>query len=210
MTPSNSVVVARPAAPAMLVLLFHGVGASAADLLPLARPIAAARPGAMVVSVEAPFPSGFGSGRQWFSVQGVTEANRPERIAQAMPAFIAAINGWQKEAGVDPGATTLVGFSQGAIMSLESTQVEAAPARRVVSIAGRFATPARSAAPGVRFHLIHGDQDGVVPAAHSGQAAVQLRELGAKVTIDLLPGLGHGIDARAARLVLDYLGGAQD
>ncbi|MCM2252250.1 MAG: esterase [Ramlibacter sp.] len=209
MTPSNSIVVARPAAPAMLVLLFHGVGASAADLVPLARLLAAARPRAMVVSVEAPFPSGFGSGRQWFSVQGVTEANRPERIAQAMPAFIAAVSDWQKEAGADPGATTLVGFSQGAIMSLESTQVEAAPARRVVSIAGRFATPVRRAAPGVRFHLIHGDQDGVVPAAHSSQAAVQLRELGAQVTIDLLPGLGHGIDARAAQLVLDYVGAAQ-
>ena len=30
---------------------------------------------------------------------------------------------------------------------------------------------------------------------------------GAQVTLDLLPGLGHGIDARALRLVLGYVGG---
>jgi phospholipase/carboxylesterase len=35
----------------------------------------------------------------------------------------------------------------------------------------------------------------VVPAQSSVDAQVQLQALGAAVTLDLLPGLGHGVDA---------------
>ena len=76
----------------------------------------------------------------------------------------------------------------------------------MVSLAGRLATPARSAPAGVRWHLIHGTQDGVVSVQHAQQAAAELKALGADVTLDLLDGLGHTIDARALQLLLRYLG----
>ena len=205
MSAAGSIVVSRPATPAELVLLFHGVGATAADLLPLAQLIAKSQPQAMVVSVEAPFPTGGGAARQWFSVQGVTETNRAQRVAQALPVFTQTVAQWQADAGIAAQGTTLVGFSQGAIMSLESTQAEPLPAQRVVSLAGRFAAPVRRATPRTVFHLVHGDQDGVVPHGHSVQAAKELGQFGATVTLDVLPGLGHGIDGRVARLVLAYL-----
>ena len=41
-------------------------------------------------------------------------------------------------------------------------------------------------------------------------AARALQALGGDVTLDLLPGLGHGIDARALRLVIQYLGAQID
>ena len=110
------------AGPAELVLLFHGVGARAEDLVPLGEAIRETCPRASIVSVRAPDASSFGHGWQWFSVQGVTEANRPARIAGAMPRFVATIRAWQDATGIGPEATTLIGFSQGAIMSLESTQ----------------------------------------------------------------------------------------
>lgn len=198
---SGSVVVSRPAAPTELVLLLHGVGAWASNLVPLAQRIAQARPTRMVPSVEGPFASGFGSGRQWFSVQGITEANRPARIAGALPVLAEAIASWQAEAGVAPERPTLVGFSQGAIMALESTQQGPTLAGRIVSIAGRFAKPVRRATAGTVFHFIHGAQDGVIPPRPSIEAAEGLRQLGAQVTIDVLPALGHGIDGRVSDLV---------
>ncbi|MBS0340236.1 MAG: esterase [Proteobacteria bacterium] len=202
----RSVVVARPERPAQLVLLFHGVGASAQNLVPLAQFIADAFPDAMVVSVDAPHPSGLGAGREWFSVLGVTEADRPERVAQAMPLFLEAVARWQHEAGLAADKTTLIGFSQGAIMSLESTQVDAAsPASRIVSLAGRLASAARRAPPGTRFHFIHGSADGVIPAALGAEAARGLEQLGASVTLDTVAGLGHGIDGQAASLLLQRL-----
>lgn len=204
----GSIVIARPDQPTRLVLLFHGVGSSAANLAPVGEAIAKANPKALVVSVDAPHHSTLGSGREWFSVIGITEQNRPQRIAQVMPLFLQTVARWQREGGVDAGGTALVGFSQGAIMSLESTQVDGAPvaARRVIALAGRFAGAVRRAAPSLRFNLIHGEQDTVVPTSSSVAAAHELHALGAEVTIDLLPGLGHGIDARALQLVLRRLG----
>lgn len=205
----GSIVVAGPAGPSQLVLLFHGVGSSAANLAPLGEVIAKACPRAMVVSVDAPHPSTLGTGREWFSVVGVTEQNRPGRIAEAVPLFLNTVAHWQQASSVGPPGTMLVGFSQGAILALESTQAEDAPvpAGSVIALAGRLARPARRAPAGVQFHLIHGDQDKVVPTSASVSAARELQTLGAEVTLDVLPGLGHGIDARAARLAVHYLGG---
>jgi phospholipase/carboxylesterase len=205
----GSIVIARPDRPAQLVLLFHGVGSSAANLAPVGEAISKADPNAMVVSVDAPHPSTLGSGREWFSVVGITEQNRGQRIAKVMPLFLQTVAKWQQEGGMDPLATALVGFSQGAIMSLESTQGEGGPipAQRVIAMAGRFAGPVRRAPPSLRFNLIHGEQDRVVPTTSSVAAASQLQALGADVTLDLLPGLGHGIDERALQLMIRYLGG---
>lgn len=70
-------IIQRPDGPASeLVLLFHGVGATANDLLPLGAIVANALPEAMVVSVNAPHPSSLGRGREWFSVVGVTEQSK--------------------------------------------------------------------------------------------------------------------------------------
>jgi len=205
--PDASVVVARPAHATQLVLLFHGVGSTASHLVPLGEAIAQGLPRAMVVSIDGPHASTLGSGREWFSVLGVTEQNRPERIAKAMPLFVDAVARWQQATGLGPEATVLVGFSQGAIMALESTQLDPAcvPASRVVALAGRFAEAVRRAPANLRFHFIHGEQDGVVPAQHSIAGADALRRLGAPVTLDLLPGLAHGIDARALQRVLAHL-----
>jgi len=202
-----SIVVARPEHATQLVLLLHGVGSSASDLVPLGQAIAQALPHAAVVSVDGPHASALGSGREWFSVVGVTEQNRPERIAKALPLFVDTVGRWQQATGLGPGATVLVGFSQGAIMALESTQFDptSVPATRVIALAGRFAEAVQSAPRGVRYHLIHGEQDSVVPTRHSIAAAEALRGLGAQVTLDLLPGLAHGIDARCLQRLLAHL-----
>lgn len=206
---SQDLLIQRPAAstPApRLLLLFHGVGSSAEDLQPLGQALAARQPQAFVVSVRSPDRSDLGSGWQWFSVRGVTESDRPARVAAAMPGFIAAVHRWQRDSGVGAGETTLLGFSQGAIMALESTQQPEPMAARVIAIAGRFAQPPRVAPPQLALHLLHGEQDGVMPAALSTDAARQWRALGGAATVDLFPGLAHGIDARVLQRVAGYLG----
>ncbi|HSV78739.1 MAG TPA: hypothetical protein VLK85_05975 [Ramlibacter sp.] len=59
---------------------------------------------------------------------------------------------WQRESGIGANATALIGFSQGAIMALESTQQPEPVAARVIAIAGRFAQPPRVAPPQVALH----------------------------------------------------------
>jgi phospholipase/carboxylesterase len=60
--------------------------------------------------------------------------------------------------------------------------------------------------PAGPVHLLHGEQDGVIPVAWAEQAAQQLQALGAAVTLDRMPGLGHGVDMAMARQVLARLG----
>lgn len=205
----GSIVIARPQQPAQLVLLFHGVGSSAQNLAPLGGALAQAHPQAFIVSANGPYQSTLGRGREWFSIVGITEENRPERVAKAMSQFREVVGHWQKVSGIGPARTVVLGFSQGAIMALESSQgaTDLPPAERVIALAGRFAQPVRRAPAGLQFHLIHGEQDGVVPPSSSVEAAQALRKMGANVTLDLLPSLGHGIDARALQLAIGYVAG---
>jgi len=188
-----------------LFLCFHGVGSNAEDLRPLAGVIANRHPQAWVVSVRSPHPSDLGGGWQWFSVRGVTEVNRPQRVAAAMPAFVQAVTSWQQRSGSDAAHTTLVGFSKGAIMALEATQLPEPLASRVVAMAGRFANPPTHRPAHTRIHLLHGASDGIMPAQSAVDAQTQLAALQAQVTLDLFPGLGHGIDGRMLERLGEHL-----
>lgn len=197
----------KAGAPDRLFLLFHGVGATADGLVPLAEFIAAHFPQAVVLSVPAPYPSDFGSGRQWFSVRGVTEENRPARVAEAMPVFADTVRALQRRYGLGPEATVLVGFSQGAIMSLESVRMDQRLASHVVSIAGRFARLPERAPGHTAIHFLHGQSDGVVLASYASAAAQKLKQLGADVTLDLVPYAGHEITQQMAQAMVERLGG---
>lgn len=202
---SDALVLQSPQAPTALFLLFHGVGATPASLAPVGEQLARAFPSAAVVSVPAPDPSDLGAGLQWFSVRGITEANRPERVAATLPRFLECVKGWQRRLQVDAAGTTLVGFSQGAILALAAAFAQPAPAARVVSLSGRFAELPQRSPEGVRLHLVHGAADPVIPVAHAEQAHRTLQALGSSCTLDVVPGLGHGIDTRALELLIARL-----
>jgi phospholipase/carboxylesterase len=174
--------------PELLFLLFHGVGASALHMAPLAAALAAEYPQAVV-------PGG-GTGYQWFSVRGVTEANRVERVAATLPRFIALVRQQQTRFGVDWQRTALAGFSQGAIVALEAVQAEPRLAGRVLAFSGRHASPPLHAPDDTTLHLLHGLADGVMPPGPAIDAAERLVALGGDVTADLLPGIGHELHPR--------------
>ena len=203
---THDLIVQRPATPSQLVLLLHGVGSSARDLAPLGEALAPHLPAAAIVSLQA--PEAAGPGWQWFSVQGITEADRPARVAAAMPGFVRAVRQWQAACAIGPARTTLLGFSQGAIVALESTQLDSRPADRVIALSGRFARPPRIAHASARTHLMHGDVDAVMPVQLAVDALAQLQGLGAVATLDRFPGLGHGIDMRVIDAIVRRLEGA--
>jgi len=174
-----------------LVILLHGVGGTPADMAPLGERIAAELPDVRIAALPAPHPFDLGpQGYQWFSVDGITEENRPGRIQAALDSFINAVQAAQRQHGAAPGTTTLVGFSQGAIMSLAGCHATWL-ARHAVAIAGRFAPlPARWDSR-TAVSLVHGTMDGTMPADHSRRAASRLGELGAEVHLDLVPRAVH-------------------
>ncbi|MGL5698974.1 MAG: esterase [Kluyvera sp.] len=201
-------VVQSPAKPAQqLLLLFHGVGDNPVAMGQIGRWFAPLFPDALVVSVGGVEPCGPAPGRQWFSVQGVTEENRQARIDAIMPTFIDTVRYWQKQSGVGPQATALIGFSQGAIMSLESIKAEPGLASRVIAFNGRFATLPTAADTSTTIHLIHGGEDRVIDLAFAFAVAAQeaIQAAGGDVTLDIVEDLGHAIDDRSIQFALDHL-----
>jgi phospholipase/carboxylesterase len=203
---TNSLIIQTPPGTAQqLILLFHGVGSDPQAMQPLGQRLADDFPNAMVVSPAAANPSSLGRGFEWFSVIGITEDNRVDRVSAAMPAFMACVAYWQKQSGVAAAGTALIGFSQGAIMSLESAKQNPPPAGRIVAIGGRFATLPGEGLMDVTVHFLHGKDDGVIPYSNTVQAAHHLRDLGIDVTAEVLPFIGHEIHPEFIELVMTKL-----
>jgi phospholipase/carboxylesterase len=197
--------------PDLLFLLFHGVGARPYDMLPVMDRLAAEYPQAALLALPSPDPfdavPGGGSGTQWFSVKGVDEQNRPVRVAEAMPRFVQAVREQQARFAIEWPRTALVGFSQGAIMALEAVQAEPRLAGRVLAFAGRHARLPTHVPEDTTVHLLHGMDDRVVPAGPAVAAARQLVGLGADVTADVLPGIGHELHPLLIERAVEQLRG---
>jgi len=199
----TSIVIQSPSSPSHLFLLFHGVGASPLSMEPLGKLIAEHQPNAAVVSVVAPQASDLGQGFQWFSVRGVTEENRLERVTAALPSFIDCVQSWQTKYQMPFQNTSLIGFSQGAIMSLSTTQLaEPILASRVISLSGRFAALPQIAPPQTQIAFFHGEADEVIHVQYAREAYQALKALGADTSLQTIAQLGHSINqAEAAKLL---------
>ena len=203
---NGSIVIQQPAEQAQqLFLLYHGVGSTPHGLVSLGAQIANSFPHSLVVSAQAAHACDLGQGYQWFSVRNITEENRAARVAQAMPVFIESIQYWQNVAQLPATSTAVIGFSQGAIMALCSTQLRQLHAARIMSISGRFARTPEALHPEATAHFIHGKTDSVIHYGHTVQAAQRLVALGSDVTADVLPMVGHEINQEIEALVLKRL-----
>jgi phospholipase/carboxylesterase len=202
------VVVQKPAGEArQLMVLFHGVGATPQDLLPLGECLAQTFPDAYVVSVQAPYASDMGQGFQWFSVRDITEESRPARVAEVLPEFVALVQDLQRQTGVGPEATALFGFSQGGIMALEASQLPQHLAGRIVALAGRFAQLPQAPHALTTLHMLHGKDDAVIHYGYTVTAAKHLVSLGADITADVLPFVGHTVSDDMLDLLIERLQG---
>jgi phospholipase/carboxylesterase len=171
--------------PIKRIVLLHGVGGSGAWMRPLVDQLG--------IAFEAHCPDGphafdMGVGRQWFSVKGVTEANRPARVADALPVFNGII-----EAFGDPRETLLIGFSQGAIMALHAVAA-GLPVAGVIALSGRLAEPVAARTGWPPITLLHGAADPVMPPEFAHATQAWLQSAGADAPLQMFDRLGHAID----------------
>jgi phospholipase/carboxylesterase len=174
-----------------LFVLLHGVGRNPDQLEGLGLALRMAFPGAVVLIPEGFEPSGGAAGRQWFSVQGVSEDNRADRVVQALPPLLEYVRAAQRRFRLHAAHTALAGFSQGAIMSLEAAQADPHLAGRVLAFGGRYASLPKLAPPYTTIHLLHGADDAVMPVAHAKDALERLAALRGDVTLDIASRVAH-------------------
>jgi len=184
--------------PQQLILLLHGWGGDGSSLAPLAQALRQQFPQAAVLAPDAPDAADTDSasrpgrgGRQWYSVDALTEANWSVRVAAVLPLLHLWVQAQQQRLGVDRAATCLGGFSQGAIVSLALASLDDGLCGRVLAFGGRYAEVPLAAPRHTTVHLFHGGLDRVIPAQGSRDALEHLAALQGDATLDIADGVGH-------------------
>lgn len=200
-----------------LVVFLHGYGADGTDLLGLADPMGPHLPGVAFVAPDAPERcAGGGFGFQWFPIpwlDGSPQAAAEAGLAAAAVDLDAFLDRMLADEGLTPDRLVLLGFSQGAMMSLHVAPRREKEVAGIVAISGRLLRPevlgveARVKPPVL---LIHGDQDPVVPFSDMGKAGDALVAAGFPTYGHVMKGTGHGIAPDglgiALRFIRDRLG----
>lgn len=194
------------------VIFVHGYGADGADLLGLADPLGPHLPHTAFYSPDAPEPcSGNPFGRQWFPIPWL-DGSSEEAARQGLLAAAVDLNGFVDqvlaEEGIAPAALALVGFSQGAMMSLHIAPRREQSIAAVVAISGRLLVPdllATEAKVKPPVLLVHGDQDQVVPFEDMGLAGNALVAAGFETYGHVMEGGGHGISQDGLGVTLQFL-----
>ncbi len=195
-----------------LVVFLHGYGADGADLLGLSDVLGAHLPNTAFVAPDAPekplmAPYGF----QWFAIprfDGSTEAQQNDGMAQSTADLNAFLDAQLLAEGLGPQALALVGFSQGAMMSLHLAPRRAVPLAGVVAISGRLMQPERLTADALSkppVLVMHGDQDVVVPFGDMAKAGNALTKAGFETYGHVMKGSGHGIAPDGLSVALRFL-----
>lgn len=182
--------------PPLLVLL-HGIGGDEDDLVRLAPYV---DPRFRVVSLRA--PRKYGAGHSWFQIDvRATGAIRPK--ADQAAAAVLDLARWLAAApgrlGTDPEKTYLLGFSQGAMMSVGLVRSYPELIAGAVVLSGSGADEAfpllapRAAVGRVALFVGHGTEDEVLSVDRSRALRDVFTDLGTDVTYREYP-IAHGVD----------------
>lgn len=195
-----------------VVIFIHGYGADGNDLLGLADPLAPHLKSTAFYAPDGPERCHASAmGRQWFPIpwiDGSTEEQQRDGIAQASDDLNAFIDQVMAEEGVGPQDVALVGFSQGSMMSMHIAPRRDQPLAAVVAISGRLMVPellAQEAKVKPPILLVHGDQDPVVPFEDMSKAGDTLVAAGFETYGHVMKGTGHGIAPDGLQVTLQFL-----
>lgn len=170
------------------VIFLHGVGANGATFNPLIEMLKLDELNVEVFNPDAPYPYDMSAyGRQWFSISGVTEENRTDRVNQALTKFKQVLESYGPLED-----TILVGFSQGSIMSLHAAAA-GFPVKGVIAIAGRLSAPVAHRDEWPAITLIHDQDDPVIAIEKAQETYHWLEEAGAKPQAFVSKDVGHSI-----------------
>jgi phospholipase/carboxylesterase len=195
-----------------MIVFVHGYGADGSDLMGLSDPIIPHMPDAVFYSPNGP-EACFGApmGRQWFGIpwiDGTSEDASKEGLLRAADDLNAFLDAKLAAEGLSPEKLALVGFSQGAMISLHVSPRRAHAIAGVVAISGRLLAPELLAAQTVvrpPVLLVHGDQDPVVPFQDMGLAGNALVAAGFETYGHVMQGTGHGIAPDGLSAALSFL-----
>lgn len=182
---------AAPAEARLAIVMSHGRGAGAEDMLALAEHLAV--PDAAIVAPEA-------VGHTWYPYPFLAPLDANEPYLTSALALLAAIVAQLERAGVPGERQLLLGFSQGGCLTLEFAGRNARRYGGVVGLsAGLIGPPGREwrfagSLAGTPVLLGCGDPDPHIPRERVEESARELSRIGGDVHLSIYPGLGHTVN----------------
>jgi phospholipase/carboxylesterase len=186
------------------VVTLHGRGVTGEDLVPLAQELRL--PVLRFVFPNAPFGfMGFSNGRAWYE----SPPRAHEGLIESRQLLFRLLEDLEKE-GMDPGRIVLMGFSQGAVMSLDAGIRYPKRLAGVIALSGylysadSLGTEKSAASHGLPILITHGTFDDVLPLAGARQAAKVLQAHGFQTRLSEYP-MGHQIAPEELEEVRSFL-----
>lgn len=206
-----------------VVVLLHGFGAPADDLVPLAE-VLSAPPGTRFAFPGAPgaLPPMWGPGRAWWmidpsrfervargEIDGMADEVPPE-LGAARDAVLAMLDALEGELGAAAETTVLGGFSQGAMLACDVALRTGRPLAGLVLMSGTFLCrpewlrllPERT---GLRVFQSHGTQDPLLPFSLARELREAMNTAGIPVDFVEFRG-GHEIPGQVVAGASAFLG----
>ena len=195
-----------------LVVFLHGYGADGKDLIDLANPFSMALPNATFISPDAPDPCAMSpQGRQWFPIEEI-----PNGAIRASESLIKLINKEAEHLNLTFKDVVLIGFSQGAMMSMQCLLINREQLGAIIGYSGALREENIDAAndqildgkhkfSDTPILLVHGEQDEVVPFQSLERSKNLLNKIGFNVETLSRPNLAHGIDPEGISKGMQFL-----
>ena len=195
-----------------LVVFLHGYGADGKDLIDLANPFGMALPNASFISPDAPHSCAMSpQGRQWFPIEEI-----PKGAIKASLGLLNLIENEAKKLNLTFKDVILIGFSQGAMMSMQCLLINHKQLGAIIGYSGALREENVEAANDQILNgkhkfldtpilLVHGEQDEVVPFQSLERSKILLNKIGFNVQTLSRQNLGHGIDPEGISRGMEFL-----
>jgi len=173
------------------MLMVHGRGASADDILTLTDQLA--QPGFAYFAPQA-------AENTWYPNRFLVPLPENEPWLSSSLTFVGDVYAEIVKAGIPPERVMLLGFSQGACLTLEYAARNAQRYGGIVGLSGALIGPDdtprdyKGSLAGTPVYLGCSDVDFHVPKERVDQTAGVLRKLGGQVTERLYPNLDHSVN----------------
>ncbi len=175
------------------MVLVHGRGASAQDILTLVPHLGAARGFAFIAPQAAD--------NTWYPYRFMEPMERNEPWLSSALAFLGRVLAQVQNAGIPPERTILLGFSQGACLATEYAARHAIQYGGIACLSGGLigpeGTPREYAGTFEHTPVFLGcsDVDFHIPKERVIETAEVLQRMGADVTLRLYPNMDHTVNA---------------
>jgi len=193
-----------------LLLLLHGYGSNDADLFSFAKELP---DDYYVVAARAPYDLQYGS-YAWYAINFDADENKFSDLEQAKTSrdkIVDFIDELVAHYPIDPNNITLVGFSQGSILSYAIALSFPEKVQRVVAMSGYLNTEmavenfAENDFSNLNIFASHGTVDQVIPIDWARKTKPALDALGIKNVYKEYP-VGHGVAPQNFFDFRDWLG----